>query len=116
MIKVPVAGSAAYFSFDVCVSLKVENFDPLLRAAVVGGLDAVEPMFCWVCNALPYFDTANALPAEVSRFSQGIRSFVTLDLTCGPVALAQNQGQSFDQLLELYAASGIEVRAHLGLA
>ncbi|MFY0682462.1 MAG: DUF2199 domain-containing protein [Thalassovita sp.] len=103
LIKVPIAGSAAYFSFEVCVSLKVENFDALLRAAAVGGLDAVEPMFCWVSYALPYFDTANALPAEVSRFSHGIRPSVTLDPACGPVALAQNQGQSFDQLLDLYA-------------
>ena len=113
LLRFPILGSDQYFAFGVYVSLKPENFEALLKAEDAGTLDKVDPMFCWVSHALPYFDTTEFLPANVSGFSPDLRAFVTLDPECGTIAQAQSDGITFDQLLDLYSATGTDIRNHL---
>lgn len=112
-IAIPVQGSPTSFAFGAWASLHKDRFQAYVDAFGSGAESALDPCFGWLSNELPVYGTGTFLKTEV-RFQGGTArpDFMVWDASS---ALARDQvtGITFDQLLDLYAASGNDIRHHL---
>ncbi len=69
--------------------------------------------FSWLTNSLPGIPTSESVPCDlvIGELTQRPKLFAHED--AGAVRDAQSQGISFDDLLDIYAASGQDIRPHL---
>ena len=68
--------------------------------------------FSRLCNDLPLFETEDPIACDLipdpdPHLRPGLKAHD------GPLAEAQNSGISFDDLLDIYAACGQDIRPHL---
>ncbi|WP_300434189.1 DUF2199 domain-containing protein [uncultured Mameliella sp.] len=110
VLTLPLRGSEDGFSFGPWAEVP----EPVFRAylATVDNPDQpFGPAEGLLANALPLFEdeAESAVTLTLPDPSQRPR----LTATDGPLAEAQAQGISFDDLLEIYAACGDDIRPHL---
>jgi hypothetical protein len=113
VLQLPVIGSEIPFGFGVWCSLKAENYDAY--AATMGTYNDLDlgKFFGWMSNSLPYYDTEEPLASDVIFRGDGTRPLIEIHDEAHPLGRDQVNGITFDTLLDIYAAFGTDVRAHL---
>ena len=111
VLTLPLRGSDETFYFGAWAQVDPADFYAYLDASPGDG-----PAFAgcpgWLANALPGFDVPEALPCDLRPGGDGEcpRLYAHGDT---PLVTAQAEGVSFDTLLDIYAASGQDIRPHL---
>ena len=107
VLSFPIIGTDQNFGFGPWGSVKPENFERYVRNA-----QDFDGCFAWLTNQLPWFDNDDTLPCNLIPGAEGMRPY--LEIHDGhEAARLQEDGITFDQLLDIYAAAGQEVRPHL---
>ncbi len=110
ILPLPIRGSDEVFNFGCWVSVAPDNFYLYIEDAV-GEAPGFEGCFAWLMNALPLFDGDTPVAGDVVPGPAEQRPvFKAHD---GALATAQAEGITFDQLLDIYAATGSDIRPHL---
>lgn len=110
LLSLPIKGSDEVLTLAVWASVTPYTFYRYIDFATSEAA-AFTPCPAWLMNDLPLFASEDPIGCEMRQGDDGQRPrFVITD---GPLAQAQAEGISFDQLLDIYAATGTEVRAHL---
>jgi hypothetical protein len=114
VLELPIRGSGGrHFGFGVWTTLSRQNFVRYVETFDSGEQDELGPWFGWFSNWLDgYPDTLN-LKCQVHPVSGRQRSRVLLEPTDHPLAIEQQNGITFDRLLELYAISGHDIKTSL---
>ncbi|WP_417208298.1 DUF2199 domain-containing protein [Antarctobacter sp.] len=110
VVTLPLRGSDDVFSFGPWVEVP----EPVFRAYLATIDEATAPFppaEGLLANTLPQFEEALGTAVTLTLPDPAQRPQVTA--TEGPLAEAQAQGLSFDDLLDLYAAFGDDIRPHL---
>lgn len=110
VLPLPLRGSDEHFCFGAWASVKPENFYRYIDDAV-GEAEEFEGCFAWLMNDLPGYESEDPIACDLVPGHEGQRP--TLKVHAGPLADAQKEGITFDQLLDIYAASGNDIRPHL---
>ena len=110
LLPLPVKGSDEVFNFGAWASVKPENFYTYIDFAT-GEIAEFENCFAWLMNDLPLFDSEEPIACTLTPGPDGERP--RLLAQDGPLAQAQAEGISFDQLLDIYAACGEDLHPHL---
>lgn len=113
VFPIPVQGSDQTFSFGCWGSLSEGAFRRYLEAEQTGV--PFEGAFSWLTNRFPCFDLEDGINEAFAC------DFIPQDGTRrphlyaheGPLADAQENGITFDHLLDIYAATGNDMRPHL---
>ena len=114
VLELPIRGSdGRHFGFGVWSTLSRQNFVRYVQTFDSGEQDELGPWFGWFSNRLKgYPDTLN-LKCQVHPVSGRQRPRVLLEPADHPLAIEQQNGITFDRLLELYAISGHDIRRSL---
>jgi hypothetical protein len=110
VLTLPLRGADDTFSFGPWVEVSAEVF-AAYRATFDNPNAAFGPAEGLLANALPGFEAEIDTPVALSLPDRDQRP--QLRALDGPLAQAQEQGVSFDDLLDIYAASGMDIRPHL---
>lgn len=113
VLHVPIIGSDQSFAFGPWGSVNPENFDRYVQAELEGNLDQFEGCFAWLMNRLPGFDMDDWLPCNLVITDPGERPVLEIHDGSHELARLQEDGITFDQLLDIYAAAGQDLRPHL---
>ncbi len=111
VVRLPIRGSDEVFLFGAWASLAVEDFKAYALDAT-GEETGFAGAAAWLMNDLPLFENDELIACDLKPAeSGGERPHLTAQ--SGTLAQAQADGISFDQLLEIYAACGEDLRPHL---
>ncbi len=110
VLPLPIKGSDEVFHFGVWGRVADEHFYRYIDEAVGEGA-GFDRCASLLTNELPLFESDEPISCEMVSDTDG--QCPRLIATDGPLAHAQREGISFDQLLDIYAATGTEVRKHL---
>lgn len=110
VLSLPIRGSDEVFNFGPWASVHPDTFYAYLSDAT-GEANGFEGGFAWLMNDLPGFENDEPIPCNLRPGPEGQRP--NLMAQEGPLAEAQATGISFDQLLDIYAATGTDIRPHL---
>lgn len=110
LLPLPLAGHDGYVCFEPWARVAREHFEAYTRATMppfppFEGCEAV------LANALPGTDPR--VPVPCALFAANPQDPPALFPHEGPLRAAQQGGISFNSLLEIYAATGLDLRAHL---
>ncbi len=94
-------------------SLSKDNFDLYLKTFDSGEQGSLGPWFGWFSNRLLDYPETLSLKCQVHPRDGRIRPWIKLEPTEHPLAIEQQQGITFDRILELYALSGHDLRSAL---
>lgn len=111
VLLLPIRGSDEVFAFGVWASIHPENFDKYVHAWTRDDWSGFSGCIAWLMNDLPLFEADDPIPCNLLIGSAGERP--TLQAQEGPLATAQKNGISFDDLLDIYAEAGHDIRPHL---
>lgn len=112
VLPLPIRGSEDVFHFGVWASVSQEDFYAYIESASEGG-KAFEGCNGWLMNDLPALGLSedDVISCVVEASAEDQRPMLTISE--GPLKQAQDHGISFDQLLDIYAACGNDLRPHL---
>lgn len=114
VLPLPIIGTTQRFCFGVWASLSKERFEKYIEADVAEGFSQFNGCFGWVMNGLPYFDFPDPFPADIEWGKDpSVRPEIWVHQGAHPVTALQHSGITLDQLLDIYAASGMDIRPHL---
>lgn len=114
-LQIPIKDTDVVFGYGVWGCVSPENFEQFLQSYNGDETDEkFEGCFAWLCNALKGWDMPELLPCvlEVGKLAQRPSLWVQTD-SDHPLVEAQKDGLDFDQILDLYAAAGDDIRPHL---
>ncbi len=111
MLVLPILGSDRRFAFGPWSSLSATNYKLCLAAWEDDDIGRFEGGFGWLANDLPGFETPDHIPCNLRPDPE--TGILMLEAQTGPLGEAQRRGISFDRLLDIYAASGNDIRPHL---
>ncbi|MBO9477777.1 DUF2199 domain-containing protein [Shimia sp. R11_0] len=111
VLPLPVRGSTDTFFFGVWASVAEADFKAYVQDAT-SEAPGFEGCAAWLMNDLPGFETTQALSCHLTAPETPVER-PRLMVQDGPLAQAQAEGISFDHLLDIYAASGTDIRPHL---
>lgn len=107
ILPFPIIGTDQRFAFGPWGSVNPENFDRYVQDE-----SGFEGCFAWLTNRLAWIDNKDPLPCNLIPEGDGLRP--RLEIHDGhQAARLQDEGITFDQLLDIYAAAGQDVRPHL---
>ncbi|WP_425070962.1 DUF2199 domain-containing protein [Sagittula sp. S175] len=106
-LPLPLRGADETFNFGLWVEVTRETLHAYLDTFDTGAGFTAEGL---TANTLPGFD-AEATPVTLTAPDATQRPTATA--TEGPLQEAQTNGISFDDLLDIYAAAGQDIRPHL---
>jgi hypothetical protein len=111
VLQLPIVGRPhTYFGFGVWTTLSRKNFDLYLDTFDSGEQSNLGPWFGWFSNRLEgYPDTLN-LKCQVHPQGGRRRPYIELEPIEHPLAIEQQNGITFDRVLELYALNGHDLR------
>ena len=112
VVLLPVIEAEQSFGFGCWGSVSEDTFKQYLDSAENNA--PFEGGFSWLSNILPTFEEAfdqSYVPCNLVASTDGQRPF--LEAQEGPLAKAQRDGITFDHLLDIYAATGNDLRPHL---
>jgi len=112
-LPLPIIGADEMFSFGVRASLKKENFEHYIKRWDTAGYSGFPGCFGWLMNTLPIWKSDNPLPCDVKMGGVGQRPILVVHDGAHALTEAQAPGITFDQLLDVYAASGQDIRPHI---
>ncbi len=116
VLPLPIQGSDETFHFGCWASMSKASFDLYRTAVATGDYTNFEGCFGWIVNDLPSFprlDVAAFIPSDIYFIDNLVRPKVWVHQGSHPLGVAQREGISFDRLLDIYAASGNDMRPHL---
>ncbi len=117
IFPVPIRGADEKFAFGVWASVSRDNFDAYVDAWNRDDYADFEGCFAWLANHLPAMDVSGHLRCNLviedpaKRPALYVQSNVEGDDR--RVLAHQRDGISFDRLLDIYAATGQDIRPHL---
>ena len=111
VLPLPIRGSDEVFLFGVWASVAVEDFKAYVLDATGEGA-GFSGAAAWLMNDLPLFESEEPIECSLKP-AESDAERPRLLATSGPLVQAQAEGISFDQLLDIYAACGEELRPHL---
>lgn len=105
-----IKGSEEVFNFGPWVAVEAETF-----YAYIDHATGETPVFSggtgFLMNDLPGFESEDPVACDLRAGPDGQRP--QLFAQSGPLKVTQMDGISFDQLLDIYSATGTDVRQHL---
>lgn len=110
VLLLPLRGSDEHFAFGPWAEVPEAVFRACL-ATLEDPARPFAPADAMLANTLPGFEDSPDTPLIVTLPDPAQRPLFTA--TDGPLAEAQAQGLTFDDLLDLYAAFGDDIRPHL---
>ena len=113
LLSLDILGSDESFSFGVWCSLARDNFDAYVSAFGTEAEADLEPVFGWMSNLLPYYDNRAFLKSQIQFKGGNARPAVIIGDSSCTITQDQQCGISFDTLLDIYAATGNDIRPHL---
>ena len=111
VLPLPIRGSDEVFYFGVWASVHPDSFYAYVDDSLGTG-PAFEGCFGWLQNDLPDIGPDGSVPCDVLPGDDGERPRLMAQ-SDSPLAALQADGISFDTLLDIYAASGQDIRPHL---
>lgn len=109
VLSLPLRGADDRFSFGPWAEVSEGDFhayaDSFSGSQPFHGAEGI------LANALPLFEEDFGAAVDMTEHDPTQRPFLTVH--AGPLAEAQESGISFDDLLDIYAASGTDIRPHL---
>ncbi|GGE46215.1 DUF2199 domain-containing protein [Actibacterium pelagium] len=111
IVALPIRGSDETFAFGAWGSVHPDHFAAYVQAWNSGDWSGFEGCFSWLSNDLPGFESEEPIACNLWIGEPGERP--ALQAQGGPLKEAQENGISFDDLLDIYAATGNDIRAHL---
>jgi hypothetical protein len=111
VLPLPIRGSDEVFYFGVWASVDHDSFYAYLDASLGDG-PAFKECFSWLQNDLPVVGPEGSVPCDLAPGAEGERPHLMAQ-SDSPLAARQADGISFDTLLDIYAASGQDMRPHL---
>jgi hypothetical protein len=114
VLELPIVGVPEQrFAFGIWSTLSRKNFDLYVESFDSGEQAHFGPWFGWFSNRLlGYPDTLN-LKCQVHPRDNRIRPWIELERTGHLLAIEQEQGITFERILELYALCGHDFRTKL---
>ena len=107
ILPLPIIGTDQRFAFGPWGSVNPKNFDRYNTDPEFEGC------FSWLSNLLPGFDFTEPLPCNLIPGEPGQRPVLEVHDGSHDIARLQEEGITFDQLLDIYAAAGQDIRPHL---
>ena len=102
LIRLPVVDAEDDFEWGVWVSLSEANFERMSDAWEQEGRETMEPMFGWLCTALPTYEPSTLdLKTMVHTQPVGLRPLVELEPTDHPLAVEQRNGITVARVQEI---------------
>jgi hypothetical protein len=98
-LEIPIHGMSEPFMWGVWVSLSERSFDRYVET--YDHPDTSESYFGWLCNYLPYYESAYALKARVHPREGGDRPFVVLEKTDHPLSVDFHEGITVSRAQEI---------------
>lgn len=108
VLALPVKGADDSLSFGPWAEVSGEVFQLYLTCLDDKEFPQSEGL---LANVLPLFEDAEQLPVTLQQTDPN--QCPALSAAAGSLAEAQTNGISFDQLLDIYAAAGQDIRPHL---
>ncbi|WHZ36986.1 DUF2199 domain-containing protein [Sagittula sp. MA-2] len=108
VLPLPIRGADETFHFGLWVEVSAETFHDYVATFDTPRPFAGEGL---TANTLPGFEDETGTAVTLTATDVSQRPVATA--TDGPLAEAQAQGIGFDDLLDIYAASGNDIRPHL---
>jgi len=105
ILEIPVHGMAESFSYGAWGSLKKENFELYIQEFEKGSGE-VGPWWSWLCNQLKPFVEDESVICWMYPQAGNQRPHLWVDSEDHPLALAQRQGISPEEVLKIYEAYG----------
>ena len=103
-----------YFCYGIWSSLAVDNFKTYVDSFDSGQQSHLGPWFSWFSNELKGFPNSFNLKSSLVMQDESQRPYVVLDTEEDhPLVALQEDGISFDQLLDIYAENGHDIRPAL---
>ena len=104
VVRLPVRDADDDFEWGVWVSLSHESFARTLDTWERPGRESAQPMFGWLCTALPLYEPATVgLKTNVHLQPVGLRPDVQVEPTRHPLALEQRTGITLARVREIAA-------------
>lgn len=113
VLPLPIQGTDQMFAFGPWGSVNRQNFDRYVQAELSGTLTEFEGCFAWLMNVLPGFEFDDWLPCNLVIEDPTQRPVLEVHDGSHELAELQENGITFDQLLDIYAATGQDIRPHL---
>ncbi len=111
-LPIPVIGTGESFAYGAWGSVSEATFRQYCET--YDDETGFEGGFSWLSNSLPGWDAGDPLPCNLRPGAAGKRPVLYVQEESGhSLAEAQRIGITFDRLLDLYEASGTNVRKHL---
>ena len=111
VLMIPIKGTDQVFAYGPWGSVNPANFDRYVAAS--NGGDPFEGCFAWLMNRLPGFDFEDWPACDLIVEDPGERPRLYVHDGAHELAALQEEGITFDQLLDIYAAAGQDIRPHL---
>ncbi len=112
-LEIPLLGTQEKLTYTPWVSVSVDNFRLYLEGQKTGDFSDHPSSNGWLMNFLPGWDMNSWLSSTLNFNTQATRPTIDVYPHHHPVSMAQRNGINFDQLLDLYAAAGHDIRPHL---
>ncbi len=109
VLPLSIKGSDEVFNFGPWAAVPSETFYAYIDHATADA--PFQESTAFLMNDLPGFESDEPIACTLRQGQDGQRP--QLVATEGPLAHAQAEGITFDQLLDIYAATGTDVRPHL---
>lgn len=112
-LPIPIIGAGQDFHFGVWGSLSLPNFELMLDHFNDGTQGELEEVFSCLSNIIPLDGPTNATKAFMRPRNGRFHPLLYILDEEHPYYDAQQKGVSFDQLLDIYAIYGQDIRSHL---
>ena len=113
ILPFPIIGSDQRFAFGPWGSVNPENFARYVESDTGASASDFDGCFAWLMNDLPGFQADDWLPCNLIPGEEGLRPILEVHDGSHEIARLQEDGITFDQLLDIYAAAGQDIRPHL---
>lgn len=113
VLPLPIRGSDQVFSFGPWGSVNPDNYARWVEANATGDFSRFEGCFAWMMNKLPGVEMDDWIACDLIPHEDPSRRPVLHVHDGHPLAVWQEEGITFDRLLDIYAAAGQDIRPHL---
>ena len=100
-LEIPVSDISDIFSWDIWVSVSLENMKRMMDLWESEYRANEAPYFGWLCSSLPGYPETIGLKTSIHTREVGRRPFIELEPTDHPLAIEQRSGITMDRVAEL---------------
>ncbi|GGE46223.1 DUF2199 domain-containing protein [Actibacterium pelagium] len=112
-VRLPLLGTKEALVYTPWISVSLDNFKSYLNSKQSGDFSSFSSANGWMMNYLQGWDMTSWLPATLNFIAEASRPVIDVHPHHHPISMAQRNGVNFDQVLDLYAAAGHDIRPHL---